>query len=151
MSGGPTVIAPRTDADFLDRILVDCPACGGLAVIRLEQEGGDYKSIAFGPRRMTCTRCAAHRTQPAAALSNPTMGLTLRLRGDGRHGSLYAYNEDHLDHIETIVASPLRQEKIEPGGYRNKTVASRLPHWVKSAAGRDDVLKLIAKMRARLG
>ena len=142
-----------TEDEFLDRILVDCPACSGLAIVRLETPAEDSRSLAFGARRMTCTRCAAHRVQPKrehGELSRPDMGLPLRLAGRGRHGTLYAYNEAHLDHIEAIVGAALRRERIAPGGPRNRTVASRLPAWVKAAAHRDEVLKLIARMRGLL-
>jgi hypothetical protein len=38
---------------------------------------------------------------------------------------------------------------VEPGGIRNQSIASRLPRWVKAAKNRDEVLKLIERMRAR--
>jgi hypothetical protein len=141
---------------FIDRILVDCPQCGGLAIVRLEQEDGDRSSIGWAgallaaARRMTCTRCAAHRRQGPRAWTRPAMGLSLRLRADTRHGTLYAYNEDHLDYIEAYVRSGLRREIVEPGGIRNQSIASRLPRWVKAAANRAEVLKAIATMRKKL-
>jgi hypothetical protein len=137
---------------FLGRILVDCPACGGLAVIRPEAEGWTEADVAFVPRRATCTRCSFHRKQetPLGTFARPAMGLPLRLVAEGRHGGLFAYNEDHLDYIESWVAAADRLEIVEPGGIRNRSVLSRLPAWVKAAANRGEVLRLIAKMRARL-
>ncbi|HMC90952.1 MAG TPA: hypothetical protein VKI45_00695, partial [Allosphingosinicella sp.] len=81
---------------------------------------------------------------------DPTMGFPLRLRGETRHGNLIAINEAHLDYIEAYVRDPLRREVVEPGGVRNQSIASRLPHWVKAGKNRDEVLKLIARMRTRL-
>ena len=147
---GPEPALPaRTEEDFIDRILVDCPVCGGLAIVR--PETGDHADLVFGPRRMTCTACGAHRTRPASALSAPAMDLPLRLVADSRHGTLHAFNEAHLDHIEAWVRSDLRREQIQEGGPRNRTIPSRLPAWVKAAGNRAEVLKLIARMREKLG
>jgi hypothetical protein len=139
------------DHRFWDPILVDCPACGNMALVRLEEPGESWDQRAFGARRMTCTACGAARFQPRTPLSRPAMGLALRLVGEGRLGTLHAWNEAHLDHIEAYVRAPLRRERVEPGGPRNATILSRLPAWVKSAANRAEILRLIARMRARLG
>ena len=146
----------RLGYHFIDRILVDCPQCGGPAIVRLEEANDDRTSIGWvmpllsAARRMTCTRCAAHRRQAARAWTRPTMGLPLRLRAETRHGTLYAYNEDHLDYIEDYVRNRLRREIVEPGSFRNQSIASRLPRWVKAAGNRDEVLKAIATMRKKL-
>jgi hypothetical protein len=94
------------------------------------------------------------RIQPApevARLGLARQGLPLRLCAESRHGLPVAFNEAHLDYLESYVRDPLRREAVEPGGFRNRSIASRLPRWVKAAGNRDEVLKLIAKMRARLG
>jgi hypothetical protein len=145
----------RLPDHFLDRILVDCPRCGGLAIVTLEEDPGtghigwatDRRHV---PRRVVCTACAFNRRQKWRAWAAPAMGLALRLCAESRHGLLVAYNEAHLDYIESYVRDPLRREAVEPGGFRNRSIASRLPRWVKAAGNRDEVLKLIARMRARL-
>lgn len=141
---------------FLDRILVDCPQCGGLAVVTLEEDGGtDHIGWAsdrrHAPRRVVCTACAFNRRRKWRAWARPAMGLKLRLCAECRHGALFAFNEAHLDYIESHVRDPLRREAVAPGGFRNQSIASRLPRWVKAAGNRDEVLKLIGRMRARLG
>lgn len=139
----------------MDRILVDCPSCGGPAVITVEDDAGT-EAIGWASerlhaaRRLTCTACFHHRRAPWQALTNPTMGLPFRLRGETRHGTLHAINEAHLAYIEDYVRDPLRREAVEPGGIRNQSIASRLPRWVKAAKNRDEILKLIGRMRARL-
>jgi hypothetical protein len=141
---------------FMDRILVDCPSCGGLAIVRLEAPNDDTSSIGWAidrvaaARRMTCTHCAAHLRQGFRAWTRPTMGLPLRLWAETRHGILYAYNEDHLAYIEDYVQSRVRREIVEPGRFRNGSILSRLPRWVKAAGNRDEVLKAIAAMRRKL-
>jgi len=139
----------------MTRILVDCPRCGGLAVITLDVDEGT-EAIGWavprhhGARRAVCTACAFSRRQGWRSWARPTMGLPLRLRGTGRQGLLAAYNEDHLAYIEAYVRDPLRREAGAPGGFRNASIASRLPRWVKAAHNRAEVLKLIARMRSRL-
>jgi hypothetical protein len=140
---------------FRDRILVDCPRCGGLAIVTLEEDLGTEHigwatDRAHAPRRVVCTACALSRRQGRRAWARPAMGLPLRLFAESRHGALYAFNAAHLDYIESYVRDPLRREAVAPGGFRNRSIASRLPRWVKSAGNRDEVLKLIARMRARL-
>ena len=148
-------VPARLNEHFMDRILVDCPACGSLAIIVPEEDAGT-EAIGWGSarhhasRRLTCTACFHRRRAPRQALADPTMGLPLRLRGETRHGTLFAINEAHLRYIEDYVRDPLRRETVEPGGIRNQSIASRLPRWVKAAKNRDEVLKLIERMRARL-
>jgi hypothetical protein len=145
----------KLNEHFMDRLLVDCPACGGLAVITVEEDKGT-EGIGWGSerhhaaRQLTCTACFHQRRAARQALGEPTMGLPLRLRGESRYGNLFALNEAHLGYIEDYVRDALRRETVEPGGIRNQSIASRLPHWVKAAKNREDVLKLIERMRRRL-
>lgn len=145
----------RVREHFMDRILVDCPVCGGLAVVRLEEPNPDTESIGWAierlvaPRRMTCTRCSAHRRQGRRAWARPRMGLSLRLWAETRHGILYAYNEDHLAYLEDYVGSAIRRE-VRTASFLNGSVLSRLPAWVKAAKNRAEVLKAIAEMRCKL-
>ena len=48
------------------------------------------------------------------------------------------------------MQSRLRREVVEPGRFRNGSILSRLPRWVKAAGNRDEVLKAIATMRRKL-
>jgi hypothetical protein len=80
---------------------------------------------------------------------DPYLRLSLHLQTRTRHGVLYAYNAAHLDWIEGFVAAPLRERRIAHG-IANRSVASRLPAWVKVAKNRDDVLRALGRMRRRL-
>jgi hypothetical protein len=61
------------------------------------------------------------------------------------------YNRDHLDFIERLVAAKQRERRIAAMyGWSNRSLASRLPRWVKLAKNRDAVLTAIRRMRARL-
>lgn len=138
-----SVVAARHLTDFADRVLVDCPRCGGPGVVEL-RAGADGAAM----RRMTCERCATV-LEAAASSGLISMGLPLRLTAETRHGPLTALNEAHLDYMETYLAGTLREERVDDAGVRNRSVISRLPRWMKLARNRDEALKAIARARAR--
>ncbi len=60
--------------------------------------------------------------------------------------TLWAYNEKHLEFIENYVAAKLRARIPN----QNRSLASRLPKWIKSAKNRDEILKAIGKLKEKL-
>ena len=114
------------------------------------------------PARLSCNHCGLVRTQQLARDirwsyhlrtdgNDPYFRLPLWLQAPTRHGLVFAYNERHLETLESIVGAKLRERHTNPV-YRkhNGTMASRLPHWMKIAKNRDDILGALARMRARL-
>ena len=147
---GRSVVSARHRGSFGDRLVVDCPSCGGMAVITPLDPETSERDLDSAPRRMLCRACGAVREQPRTPLGQfitPFMGLVPRLRAQTRHGELIAWNEDHLDYLEQYLSGRLRIETVEDGGVRNASVVSRLPAWAKSARNRDEILKAIAKVR----
>jgi hypothetical protein len=142
------VAALRSEA-FGRRLLVDCPACAGKAVILVADPGDG--PVDFAARRLVCQACGLTRDQAATAMgviADPFMGRPPRLRAETRHGALVAWNEDHLDYLERYLAGGLREETPAPeDGVRNASIVSRLPAWAKAAKNRDEVLKAIARVR----
>lgn len=142
------VPALRPEA-FGRRLLVDCPACEGKAVIAVADPGEG--SVDFAARRLICESCGLTRDQPATpmgVIADPFMGRPPRLRAETRHGVLVAWNEDHLDYLERYLAGGLREETpAGEGGVRNASIVSRLPVWAKAAKNRDEMLKAIARVR----
>ncbi|KQY92727.1 hypothetical protein ASD21_15255 [Caulobacter sp. Root1455] len=134
---------------FGRRLLVDCPACGGKAVIHVGEPG--ERPVDAAARRLVCEACGLTRDQPATPMGvilDPFMGRAPRLCAETRHGFLVAWNEDHLDYLERYLAGGLREETPAPeGGVRNASIVSRLPAWAKAAKNRDEVLKAIARVR----
>jgi hypothetical protein len=108
--------------------------------------GSTPDQVLHAPRRMVCQSCPKRLEQPYQALSNPAMGLAPRLQVATRHGVLVAWNEAHLDYLESYIAGHLRREQVGDG-VRNRSVLSRLPAWVKSAKNRDELIKAIARLR----
>jgi hypothetical protein len=84
---------------------------------------------------------------------NPTDGyfgadLWLQTRCVGR--SLWAFNRRHLDILEGYVAASLRErERDEEWGWRNTSLASRLPTWMTSGSNRNAVLEGLRSLREK--
>jgi hypothetical protein len=73
-------------------------------------------------------------------------GLPLWLQISCCRETLWAYNYKHLEFIENYVSANLRERTPN----LNKSVASRLPKWIKSAKNRDEILKAIKKLKSKL-
>ena len=151
----------RSLVHYLDRILVRCPKCGSTAHVTMVEPPPQPNRVnwSFSPRQLTCTGCTVQARWQAKTISfgrfaggaprDPYFGLPLRLQTTTRHGVIYAYNGDHLDWIEAYVGASLRERRPERGEL-NRSVASRLPQWVKLARNREDVLRALARLRRRL-
>jgi hypothetical protein len=124
--------------DFEERVLVDCPACGGLAVVAPD--------AGAGLRRMVCHACPKRLELPGN--TNALFGLRLRLQVETRHGTLLALNEAHLDYLAAYLGQTLRKELVSADSWKNRSQASRLPAWAKAAGNREEILKAIGKTRA---
>jgi hypothetical protein len=99
---------------------------------------------------LTCAVCGAKNKAPVSWTEvrfgqpyDPYFGLRLWLQAPCRGETLWAYNPQHLEFIEQSVGTRVRQRVP----YRNKSLASRLPRWVKSARNREAVLEAIAAIK----
>jgi len=64
---------------------------------------------------------------------------------------LWAYNREHLEFLEAFVRATLRERlKDGAGGWSNRSLASRLPKWIKSARNREAILRGLARLRTSL-
>lgn len=142
----------RTEA-FNQPTLVVCPKCDGKAVISVE-ELKEYNC--FSTRLLVCSNCAYRDQWQGISFSNmPSykgkdsyFQLPYWLMVSCGKEFLFAYNEKHLDFLESYVSSTLR-ERIRDSelGWSNRSAVSRLPRWVKSKKNRAFVLKGIKKLR----
>ncbi len=150
---------------FGDEFLVVCPKCALMAkVIPVES------SEMLNRRKLICSNCGYNkptnvnkspRRMPGMEFSNKrntndyiVIGgafdwyfrepIWLQIECCGE--TLWAYNKEHLEFIENYVAAKLR-ERIPNV---NKSLASRLPQWMKSAKNRAEILKAIAKLKEKL-
>jgi hypothetical protein len=133
--------------DFSEEYLVVCPQCQGCAQVRpLLSPAIDYRA----PRRVTCRRCSYTKDWQGSTitLGNPTdayFGLPLWLQTEVGDRLFWAHNLRHLEFIKTFVQATLRERNSDhTQGWRNQSVISRLPEWIKLAKNRKRVLKAIA-------
>ena len=134
-----------------DPTLVVCPACASKAfVLPLFEEETTVKAV--------CPSCGFSKTTPGTSLrfnwhaDNPTdgyFGLTLWLTTRCAGHSLWAFNNRHLDLLEAYVSAQLRERGRDQTGWRNASVASRLPRWITSASNREEVRGAIRALRKK--
>ena len=154
--------------DFIKSIDVVCPKCHFKATVlggKPYTNSGDYENdVAF-----SCTKCGyilKYTDTSKSSVQRNNMGNVIITRVlfpnnpidpffgfnvwyciETKHGLLWAYNLAHLNVIQNYVADKLRSRNGIP--YKNNSIGSRLPQWVKDAKNRDYVLKIIAKLKLK--
>ena len=72
--------------------------------------------------------------------------LWLRIQCCGHE--LWAYNYEHLEWLQNYVSAKLRERtRDDESGWRNQSLASRLPKWIKQAKNRQGILDAINKLQ----
>lgn len=142
---------------FADEVLVKCPACGDCAVVLANLgEREVRRKRHFEPpkvrRRLRCPACGLfkdewHSEPLYGAAVDPYFRLPLWLQEDCRGHVLWAYNARHLDRLESYIAARLRERGRRLG---SMSMVERLPTWMKSSKNRDDVLRIIRRLRTSL-
>ncbi|MEH1812173.1 MAG: hypothetical protein V7K26_01640 [Nostoc sp.] len=164
-------------ADFEQEILVRCPQCDayggqrlGIAkILTVKSEQSNLSSI----KRITCQQCSYTKqkskdgNRKAALLVwqnnyrdkrnsrdgilDHFFGLPLWLQISCCGQVLWAYNEAHLNFLESYVQSRLRERLPDDSlGWHNGSLASRLPRWIKLTQHREKVLQKIQQLKHRL-
>lgn len=149
---------------FADEILVECPGCGRRAsVLPASRPAG-----LFTDRRMACGGCGALRSWPPTGAkagpktvrldqhgaTDPFLGLPLWLRAPCRGHVVWAWNGRHLDALEGWIGADLRERALStsvPPVDVHETMLESLPAWMTERTARDDVLRALRELRARLG
>ncbi|MFO0987988.1 MAG: hypothetical protein U1F37_11585 [Alphaproteobacteria bacterium] len=142
-------------AAFLDEVLVVCPRCAGPAVSKRRDPAA---RDTLAPRRLVCRRCGhLQESRPPAIAGLARLGhddyfrLPLWLATPCCGELLWAFNARHLAALEAYAAADLRERRRDPAqGWSNRSMASRLPKWVKAAKNRAEVGRGIARLRAKL-
>jgi hypothetical protein len=137
---------------FIDEYLVICPQCGACAcVVPIDAQ----QSSLFAPRRVTCRTCGYTKDWREQAIGfgdehDSYFGLPLWLQISVGDKILWAYNLRHLHLIEAFVRASLRERHADDNtGWRNKSVVSRLPAWIKAAKNRKEILKAIERLKRK--
>lgn len=143
--------------DFMDEILVVCPRCHGCArTFRIDSNSQD----GFAPRRLVCAHCGYSKDWEKRTIArqwhgeprDDYFGLPLWLQLPCAGETLWAYNRDHLKFIESFVGAQHRERaRDEKSGWKNRSLASRLPKWIQSAKNRAEILQTIVKLKEMVG
>ncbi|MEV4516781.1 hypothetical protein AB0K00_48490 [Dactylosporangium sp. NPDC049525] len=129
---------------------VVCPRCGSRAVVTPRRVDGS--PVSSWSRRFGCTACGSSASwAPADGASlwggpvDPFFRLPLWLTAQCCGGrTLWAFNDTHLTLLEDYVAARLRERATDRPGL---TLVARLPAWLTAAKHRDEVLRVIARLR----
>lgn len=131
---------------------VVCPKCQSKAVVTLYSDGDKNEA------RLSCLSCGYNQAKLAEARTfywgakNPTdgyFGMDLWLQTDCAGESLWAFNKRHLEYLEGFVSAKHRQRNPNNETWKNSSLASRLPKWLKSAKNREQVLKAIEVLKVK--
>jgi hypothetical protein len=149
--------------DFGGECLVACPRCAERALVRVR--GREHAP----PVVLTCARCGhsqgwapsrpgvVHAGDPArfpghvayGGPVDPYFHLPLWLQAPCCGERLWAFNAAHLEWLEGYVGAALRERAPGEHGWSNRSMASRLPQWMKAAGNRDEILRCIRVLKAR--
>lgn len=140
--------------DLLGEVLVVCPGCRKCAAVHPVEAAPSIS------RRFVCVHCGTNKDlgnggysleQSSAALADPFFRLQLWLVAPCCGQVLWAYSLRHLNLIEAYVGAQLREHRCHPQhGWSNQSFFNRLPKWMKEAGHRDEVLRVVAKLRQSL-
>lgn len=64
---------------------------------------------------------------------------------------LWAYNAEHLFWLKNFISADLRERsENNEHGWQNRSLASRLPKWMKKSSNRDAIMRAINKLEHKL-
>ena len=123
-------------SQFYEYRIVHCPNCS--------------KPVDFVNLKVTCIHCAYHKEFKAIdswhSLAPITVAMEDYLQIPCCGQMLWAINLEHLDFLENYVVADIRERLPNI----NKSLASRLPQWMKSNKNRKEILKCISNLRLKL-
>ena len=141
---GLSISKPTRD----DPTLVYCPKCRSKAVVTLHDDEARLSCLSCGYNQ---AKSAEHRIFYWGA-ENPTdsyFGVNLWLQTDCVGKSLWAFNKRHLEYLEGFVSAKHRQRNPNNETWKNSSLASRLPKWLKLAKNREQILKAIEVLKVK--
>ncbi len=90
----------------------------------------------------------SRHTHHEGRITDPVFGLPLWLQKEFRQDLFWAYNYEHLQLLQQYIGAKLRERGIAPRNTirKNSAMLSRLPEFIKKAANRAGLLKLIQNL-----
>lgn len=142
--------------DFIKDILVQCPQCQKRALV--DTQGYTLFQREAKNIRIVCVHCGYNKLADttstrklAYAIGSPVdpfFQLPVWLQVHVGDQVLWAYNEAHLNLLETHITARLRERNGFK--YNIKSIGAKLPRWMTAAKNREQVLKAIDRLKATL-
>ena len=136
---------------FADEMLVECPNCARLCRVVPDPNATASMHLLQSPHKATCANCGFVATSDGKSLSVGTacdwyFGFPLWLQSNCNGEVLWALNERHLDWLKAYVSATYRLQKPNV----SRSMASRLPNWIKGKHERRAVLRAINLLYKKL-
>src|SRR5215469_5477073 len=130
---------------FLGSYDVVCPKCERRAHVHVIEKGA---GPLFSPRRLSCTACGyANDWREHSVRSRfdeiPVdwyFGATFWYRRRCCGHELWVANRDHLEFLKNYIGAKIRSHVRNEHGWSNRSLSSRLPRWMTSAANRETLM-----------
>lgn len=123
-----------------------CDTCGNWIDMRVRES-----KVRFTHLRITCSGCGEEKLYKplkekvyagSHQAIDPYFGLPLWLQAAFGNYTLWAYNYEHLQFLRAYIGAKLR----EKNGLSRRTLALKLPLFIKAAKNRNALLKLLDKL-----
>jgi hypothetical protein len=126
--------------DFGHTYIVKCPECSKRALV----VSVDFEKNNFTTNwKFICSNCGRFEEK--------TSSLELWLSAKCCGKELWFYNEEHLNYIYEFVNADLRENfPLVNVGWRNSSMVSRLPKWMKESNNREELIKCMDSLRETL-
>ena len=130
----------------------NCPDCGKGISAELDNLKSPIKEMSI-----TCSNCGFNAEYTSNVSSyipikqlnglkgDPFFNLSLWLQTEVKGNLFWAYNREHLHEIERYVEADLRERTST----YMMTMVARLPHFIKDAKNREDILKAIRLLQEK--
>jgi hypothetical protein len=140
-------------SDFGEQFLVICPNCKNCATVIpkfKEAKYNKYVYITIDSVGLTCFTCGYSKRKEN--VNTYYLGdcdfyfqLPLWLEEKCKDETIWAYNYRHLNFLENYIKSDIKEQD---NNY-NKSYISRLPAWIKKGSNKEDILKVIKKLKEK--
>ena len=128
---------------FYQEVWVVCTNCEKKAIAKVVFEN----KIA----RLFCVHCGYNKETTTALLKNGSIKMAahhyfeaeLWLKASFKNDVFWAFNAEHLEYLERYISATLREHKDRT----HFTLLEKLPKFYHEAKNREDLLKIITKLR----
>ncbi len=130
---------------FYNEVLVACSACSKKAIAKAYFE--------TKKARLFCTNCGYNKEVSTLVNKNTSIEIPanqyfeaeLWLQSSFKNETFYAFNNHHLDYLESYISATLREHKDRT----HFTLLEKLPKFYHEAKNREGLLKIIAKLKSK--